>query len=158
MKVFISHQKADSEYAAAIAYRLRYQHEMDSYLDLIDPSVRQPGEDLGNHLRREMTKCTQLLAVVSSNTKTSWWVPWEIGIATEKDYPLATYSGDGTAVPEYLQKWPYLRSLSDIDKYAAASKAAERVFTTKRTYLAEDSARRASTSDFFRTLRADLGQ
>lgn len=79
-----------------------------------------------------------------------------IGIATEKAYPLATYAGGTTTVPEYLRKWPYLRSLTDLDLYAAASKTAADVFRDKRHFLAESSARGYSTKEFFRTLRASL--
>ena len=157
MKVFISHQQKDSEYATAIAFRLRSAHSIDSYLDVIDPKLTQAGEDLGDHLRHEMAQCTQLLAVVSIKTKESWWVPWEIGIATEKDYPLATYCGDGTMVPEYLKKWPYLRTPSDVDEYARASKLAAQHFSRK-SYLGEDSARHSSSAEFYRTLRAALRQ
>ena len=79
-----------------------------------------------------------------------------IGIATEKAYPLATYAGGTTTGPEYLRKWPYLRSLTDLDLYAAASKTAADVFRDKRHFLAESSARGYSTKEFFRTLRASL--
>jgi hypothetical protein len=95
---------------------------------------------------------------VSEATKTSWWVPWEIGIATEKDYPLATFSGGSAALPEYLRKWPYLRSDADLDRYAEASKTAARDLVTKRGYLTESVARERSTKEFFRVLRGSLGQ
>lgn len=158
MKIFISHQKADSESAEAIATRLRVSHQIDSYIDTVDQNLLKSGEALGEYLRREMGRCTQLIAVVSVNTKGSQWVPWEIGIATEKDFPLATFFGDNSSPPEFLQKWPYMRSLRDVDQYASASKAADRNFTVKKSILTEDSARRASTAEFFRTLRASLGQ
>jgi hypothetical protein len=158
MKVFVSHQKGDSEIASAVAARLRLSHQIDCYIDIIDTNLLKSGESLGEYLRSEMGKCTQLIAVVSENTKVSWWVPWEIGIATEKEFPLATYLGANTSTPEYLQKWPYLRSLSDVDQYARASKAADSNFRLRKSTLTEDSARRASTTDFFRTLRAGLGQ
>jgi len=158
MKIFISHQKADSEVAKAVEARLRINHRIDSYVDVIDTNLARSGESLGDYSRREMGNCTQLIAVVSGNTKNSWWVPWEIGIATEKDFPLATFLGDNTPPPEYLQKWPYLRSLSDVDQYAKASTAADNTFRVRKSTLTEESARRESTSDFFRTLRASLGQ
>jgi hypothetical protein len=88
VKVFVSHQKADSEIALAVAARLRVHHQIDSYLDVIDTNLALSGESLGEYLRAEMGKCTQLIAVVSASTKISWWVPWEIGIATEKNFPL----------------------------------------------------------------------
>ena len=158
MKVFISHKKEDSDIAKAVEARLRVNHGIDSYVDVIDAKLARSGESLGEYLRTEMGNCTQLIAVVSASTKLSWWVPWEIGIATEKDFPLATFLGDGTTPPEYLQKWPYLRTLGDVDHYAVASTDADRTFRVRKYTITEDSARRVSTNDFFRSLRASLGQ
>ncbi|WP_331375445.1 toll/interleukin-1 receptor domain-containing protein [Sinorhizobium chiapasense] len=157
IKVFISHQAADGLLAADIARRLKTRHEIDSYLDLIDPNI-QKGEDLALHIQTEMGKCTQLLAVVSEKTQQSWWVPWEIGVATEKDYPLATYAEGATRPPEYLRKWPYLRSHADLDLYAKASRAAQRSLIQKRATLNEGVARFRATRDFYSILRKDLGQ
>jgi len=159
MKIFISHQQADQVLASTIARRLATTHQIDTYLDVIDAQLAKAGEHIGDYLRREMGKCTQLIAVVSTNTKYSSWVPWEIGIATEKDFPLATYVGDQTTPPEFLQKWPVLKSVEDVDKYAVASNASTRASKSERGLLTEDSAsRRSSTQEFFRTLRASLRQ
>lgn len=157
IRVFISHQSADSALAGALSYRLKRLHDIDSYLDIIDPLIKR-GEDLADHIRSEMTKCTQLLAVVSPSTKASSWVPWEVGVATEKDFPLATYSDGGLAPPEFLQKWPYLRTHSDLDVYAETSKRAERVLIEKREGGSESNARRTSTREFYNVLRSRLGQ
>ncbi|SDA39673.1 toll/interleukin-1 receptor domain-containing protein [Sinorhizobium sp. NFACC03] len=155
-KVFISHQHADSSLAKQIADRLRSYHSIDSYLDVIDPNLTR-GEDLARHIQQEMGKCNQLLAVISEKTRESWWVPWEIGVATEKDFPLATYAGGSTMPPEFLRKWPYLRSEYDLDLYARASKAAETSYNYKRGFGHQD-ARPSSTREFYDTLRKSLGQ
>jgi hypothetical protein len=156
MKVFISHQKADSATASAIARRLQTTHQIECYVDVIDPVLARSGESLGDYLRSEMGKCTQLIAVVSASTKSSQWVPWEIGMATEKQFPLATYLGDGTPTLEFLAKWPYLRSMSDVDEYANASRSAQTVL--RKSVLTQDAAQRSATGEFFRTLRAALRQ
>jgi hypothetical protein len=158
IKVFLSHQRADSVKAAEISTRLSSKHGIQSYLDVIDPYLGKPGEDLARHIRAEMSKCTQLLAVVSYNTKESQWVPWEIGVATEKDFPLATFANYTSAVPEFLRAWPYLRTLEDVDKYAEASKRGDYVVITKRSTLNEGLAKRAGSETFFSDLRRSLGQ
>jgi hypothetical protein len=159
LKIFLSHQKADSELTASIAAYLKVRHGLDCYLDLIDPNARGPVERLADHIRSEMDRCTQLLAVVSPSTSHSQWVPWEIGMATEKDFPLATFSGGNALPPEFLRKWPYLRTEADLDKYAAATKEARRTFTRKRSIgLNETASVHSSTADFYTTLRASLGQ
>nr|WP_200991913.1 toll/interleukin-1 receptor domain-containing protein [Rhizobium rhizogenes]QCL10610.1 TIR domain protein [Rhizobium rhizogenes] len=156
IKVFLSHQRADSESAAVIAATLRRQ-SIDSYLDVIDPYINRNIEDLADHIREQMGKCTQLLAVVSRATAESQWVPWEIGVATEKDYPLATFSVGSTLPPEFLRKWPYLRTQADVDQYAKASKDAEQTIVRKQA-SDERLVRRSATRDFYSTLRKSLGQ
>lgn len=158
MKVFISHQHTDSALAVRIASRLRVNHRIDSYLDVIDENFGSQGADLAAHVRAELGKCTQLLAVVSDRTQTSWWVPWEIGVASEKDFPLATYAGGPTPPPEYLRKWPYLRNDAELDAYARASQAAASEFRTARTTYTEVTSRRRSTTEFYRSMKASLGR
>ena len=104
MKIFISHQKSDSANAESLARRLQTFHNLDTYLDVIDSRLARAGEELGEYLRRQLGACSHLLAVVSSSTKGSWWVPWEIGVASEKDYPLATYAIPPCSLPDYLEK------------------------------------------------------
>jgi hypothetical protein len=158
IKVFLSHQKADGAKAAEIAQRLTTKHGIQSYLDIIDPYLGRPGEELAKHIRDEMGKCTQLLAVVSFATKESQWVPWEIGVATEKDFPLASFANYTSAVPEFLRSWPYLRTLEDVDKYAEASKRGQTVYVQKRATLTESAALRSGSQTFFSDLRRSLGQ
>ena len=158
IKVFISHQAADAALALDVATKLRIRHGIASYLDVIDPYIGKPGEDLALHIQVEMGKCTQLLAVISPSTRASQWVPWEIGVATEKEFPLATFSGGQVPPPEFLRKWPYLTTDADIDRYARASLQAEASFAQKRTTLTEGVARVRSTREFYFNLRSSLGQ
>ena len=125
---------------------------------MLDPYLMGRGEDLAAHIRMEMGRCTQLLAVISYNTSDSQWVPWEIGMATEKDYPLATYSSASLPPPEFLRRWPYLRTEADLDRYSSASTLARTFLVSKRSYLTEGDARRDSTREFYRTLRGSLGR
>lgn len=157
IKVFISHQRVDTLQAKAIADRLQNYHQIDSYLDVMDPVIGKTGEELAQYVRAQLATCTQLLAVVSPATKESWWVPWEIGVASEKDYVLATYGGT-TTLPEFLQKWPVLKSEAHLDEYARASKTADRARLLLEKSVTASAARRSSTQDFYKTLRRSLEQ
>ncbi len=161
IRVFISHQQADSALARQAYNFLGENHKIECYLDLIDPEIKK-GEDLAQHLREKLSDCTQLLAIVSHSTKDSWWVPWEIGVATEKDYPLATF-GMSIDLPDYLKKWPYLKTMLDLDEYAIASKSALKHIRTltmdSATATASGSIDRTNaTKHFYQTLRSKLGQ
>jgi hypothetical protein len=158
MKVFLSHQRADAPKASEITARLRVHHGIESYLDVIDVQMGKPGPDLAAYLRREIAKCTHLLAVTSFATRESQWVPWEIGVATEKDYPLATFADYTSAVPEFLAAWPYLRTMSDVDAYARAAKSTNQTFELRKRTITEASARQETSAIFFEALRRDLNQ
>lgn len=54
---------------------------------------------------------------MSESTRNSWWVPFEIGMAAQKDLPTVSYLKAGVELPEYLSYWPRLKSDSDIIKY-----------------------------------------
>lgn len=154
IKVFISHQRADSAKAEEIARRLRDYHQIASYLDVIDSKLGYNGEDLAEYIRSQMGACTQLLAVVSQATRASQWVPWEIGVATEKDFPLATFVGTFATVPEFIANWPVLRDMQAVDAYAHASKQANRTYTTRKgAFVTEAAARKDSTRSFYTDLR-----
>lgn len=158
MKVFVSHKKEDEQLAARVAERLRLNRSQ-VYLDVIDPDRYKAGDDLADYLRQQLEGCTDLMAVVSATTKLSWWVPWEIGVATEKEYPLSTFAGPGCEVPEYLKKWPYLRRLEDIDTYVRVSMEARRLIVERysRTKTASQQ-RPLFVRHFHSNLKQALGQ
>lgn len=164
MKVFISHKREDANKAHEIATRLKNLHRIESYLDVIDPLIGiHDGPALAEHVQKQMDTCDSLLAVVSTATATSQWVPWEIGIATEKGFPLATYANTLMPLPEFLQKWPYLKSDADLDKYARAVNqmvGRNRVSALSKTYSREafDNSMRTTSREFYRNLKADLGR
>ncbi len=155
--VFVSHKAEDTRAATAVAARLRV-NELDVYLDSFDPDATD-GPDLDDYLRTTMRRCHGLMAVVTANTVRSWWVPWEIGVASERDMPMATFSHDNTDIPSYLRKWPYLTQLSQIDQYA---QTARRMVRERRTRIEKGEVRgmaeAVSGSRFNRVLKGALGQ
>lgn len=158
IKVFLSHKNEDSEIAGAIALRLKSHHQIDSYLDVIDRNLEKSGPDLADYIRSEMDKCTQLLAVISTKTRESQWVPWEIGVATEKERPLASFVNPPAVVPEFLQKWPYLQSQHDVDRYAIVSKTTHLALQESQRRSTASIARSTAFREFHRSLKAQLGQ
>jgi hypothetical protein len=128
------------------------------YLDDFDPDAKD-GPDLADYLRQKIGSCHGLMAVVSRKTIASWWVPWEIGVATERDLPMATFSHDSSDVPSYLRKWPYLTQLAQIDQYAQTAKRLIVAGTIHLREGAPTSVREAlSGRAFNRSLRSVLGQ
>ncbi|RJF84581.1 TIR domain-containing protein [Azospirillum cavernae] len=160
-KVFISHKSEDSLAAGKIAERLR-TNAVDCYLDVIDPVEVKDGPDLSNYIRSRMTECTQLMAVVSSATQNSWWVPWEIGVAMEKDFTITSFVTQTVpTIPSYLKKWPFLRTAEDIDLYARHIKTFDsrrRVEKLTESMEIFNKSAPRDVADFHRTLKRQLGQ
>ena len=156
MKVFISHKQEDHRIASAIAERLVSRHRIQIYLDTIDPDTSKAGDDLGEYIRQRLSECTDLMAVVSEKTKMSWWVPWEIGVATEKVYPISTFAGGNCALPVYLRKWPYLRSLDDVDTYVTVRRRVD--VERMQDRAAGRTLYKSFANQFHQRLRVSLGQ
>lgn len=157
--VFVSHKQEDARLALGIGERLKV-NGLGYYLDVVDQQLTKDGPDLGDYLRRKLGECDQLLAVVSGATKFSWWVPWEIGVATEKNYRIATFLKEDIDTPGYLQKWPYLRNAQHIDEYARLSKVVQAEVLAKAQIPGRilESERSAGARDFHRLLKRSLGQ
>lgn len=158
-KVFISHKDSDSVIAKRIAERVK-AHGLGVYLDVIDPALRKSGPDLSDYLLTRMSQCQQLIAVISRETQASWWVPWEIGVGSEKNFRMATYATPtATSVPEYLQKWPVLKSQQDVDLYCKTSRTSQSSQRLVENYSGISTASQKKFSNsFHKDLRAALGQ
>lgn len=148
MPIFISHTTRDDSLAQKVFLRLKHIHSIDCYIDDMDKelSKKRGNSQLTPLLVDRLRRCDTLLAVVSSNTKNSWWVPFEIGTAREMPRVITSYTSlrdqplyDGQdALPEYLLEWPRLRSDNDIDIFAREYKL--------KSFLVESSTGRVKTA------------
>jgi len=133
---------------------------LDTYLDTIDDALAKDGPELSDLLLRRMGECQQLIAVVSSGTKDSWWVPWEIGVGSEKGFRMASYSENYIVLPSYLEKWPALHNDRHIDLYCEYSKRVEGTVNRRmREALTENtrvSIRKSVASDFHSRLKSAI--
>lgn len=156
MKVFISHQKKDSEIASQIYSRLR-MYNIEAYLDTFDDSFTTNSKALTEHLK-EIVRCSSdILVVMSENTKTSWWVPFEIGIAANQNLPTVTYLQNYVTLPEYLDYWPRLKSLDDITKYVKIrNESLEETRKSLDSSVEMFSMHETRTDNFYRRLKAVL--
>lgn len=156
MKVFISHQNKDSEIASQIYSKLS-TYNVDAYLDTFDDSLVTNSRALTEHLKKIVRRSSDILVVMSEHTKDSWWVPFEIGIAANQDLPTVTYLHSYVRLPEYLDYWPRLKSLNDIDKYVRArNERLQETINSQESYRNMFSAGESSTDNFYRRLKAAL--
>lgn len=154
MPVFISHRSTDSDAALKVSLRLR-AHGIDTYLDVLDPEL-QGVENVTQRILDGLRRCTHLLAVISTATAGSWWVPFEIGVATDAEQRITSYALSAVSLPDYLRIWPVLTRDEHIDLFARRY-LEDKVVLEKSWKLSEARATAIrDASDFHRFLKRDL--
>ena len=120
MSVFISYRHTDRVKANEINNRLR-NSGIETYLDVLDVES-QTTNDITNVITDNIKRSSHLLAIVSGSTVLSWWVPFEIGEATITNRRICTYHHGVDKLPEYLDKWPKLNQMEDLDFFISEYK------------------------------------
>ncbi len=121
MPVFLSYHRPDELKARSIYNRLQQVHSIVTYMDVLDEALTNAPSVTGQILQR-LSSCTHLLAFISDTTVQSWWVPFEIGAATQNERRIASYNASRKSrleLPDYLRLWPVLRDSDDLDKVSA---------------------------------------
>jgi hypothetical protein len=158
MPVFISHRTADDMLARRVHDRLKNVHGIECYIDDLDRETNE--RNVTALIVRRVKQCTNLLALVTPNTKGSWWVPFEVGTAREAPRIITSFTNlEHRDLPEYLTEWPVLRGESAVDTFAQYYKRGAPV--VKKALLehrAVASEGIAGIGEFHRGLKAALGQ
>ncbi|HEX2076349.1 MAG TPA: toll/interleukin-1 receptor domain-containing protein [Longimicrobium sp.] len=122
-RIFISHRLADKLYARAIAEYFEsiglhyYFDEQDEVLQRAAQEGHSQDVAIVQAIDDGLAHSTHLLAVLSSRTMGSWWVPYEVGAARAmgKDVRhLLLPSLTAEMVPEYLRIYPQFWSARDL--------------------------------------------
>lgn len=151
MIVFISHKKEDTIPAEYICNELK-KLQVNAYLDVLEGDLLIKGEKLTEHIKERLNSCTDLLAVMSDKTKESWWVPFEIGMAAQRDFPIVSYLINNVELPDYLSYWPALRKTGDLWKYVnAKNKTLQESTIVEKSF--NYSAQHSETDAFYKNLR-----
>jgi hypothetical protein len=153
MPVFLSHKKEDKSATLTIAAYLKTK-DVICYVDAFDPEL-QTTDDITAILMRRIRTCTHIMAVVSNYTQSSWWVPFEVGVASEADKRITSYQLSVVQLPEFLKKWPILKTQNDLDKFVELYKKDNTVeFSESKTYY-----KTIRTADaFHQQLKASIGK
>ena len=116
--VFLSHKRDDLTSALDLAEKLSVNHSLHVYVDEIDPNVNPNDKELDDYLRSVIRNSKSLLVFVSDKTKDSWWVPFEVGVASERDKFIGTFLAAGVQLPSFLDRWWVIPTDLTLDDWA----------------------------------------
>lgn len=118
-RVFISHQKNDSDAARTIADYLQ-DAGIDVYFDQYDSSInRSDPQSVVNAIKRGIENSSHMLVLFSPNTFGSKWVPCEIGYAYNSVVKLNVLRLKGVEkdkLPEYLTIFKLVSDIWDLNQ------------------------------------------
>lgn len=125
--IFISYNRKDGSIAQKVGDWINANDGFTSRIVGFSDSDLDDGIKLTDMLLSEIASCKQIMAVVSRNTVRSWWVPWEIGVGSEKRFKMSSYVIDEDfseslvrSLPEYITMNPILGTKDDVDEYCSA--------------------------------------
>lgn len=92
--IFISYKKEDINEAVKIGDFIM-ENNLNIYLDIFDHDLQDAAKEenhelITQHLENGISKSTHLLSIISEKTKSSWWVPFEIGYSKGCQLNIAT--------------------------------------------------------------------
>ena len=130
IKIFISHKKEDSDKAKEVYDYIVDNWSFEAYLDEFDSYISH--HNVVERIVDNLRKSTHILVLFSEHTIKSMWVPFELGVAYEREQGIGVLIWpDGVNInyklPEYLDEFPKLNCnkkyyddkcyTNDLDKY-----------------------------------------
>ncbi len=102
--VFLSHSSKDKEHLPAVISIIE-NHGGRVYIDIEDDRLpNTPNRETAEILRSTINSCSRFVLFVTTNSKDSKWIPWELGLADgEKSYKFVALFP--TAENSFEQTW-----------------------------------------------------
>jgi len=131
VRIFISHKKEDSNKALELEKYIKSKYpSYKVYVDELDNKINSY-DNVTDRIVYQLRKSNHLLVIFSEHTQKSMWVPFELGIAYERDQGIGVFIWednylDLNNLPEYLDEFPILKcdkndkdecTTKDLDKY-----------------------------------------
>lgn len=122
-RVFISHQKKDSDVANTVAEYL-LSAGIDIYFDRFDNSIDRTNPlSIVKSIRRGIENCSHMLVLFSQNTFDSMWVPWEIGYSYNSLININVLRLKGVVkeqLPDYLKVVKIIMSVYQLNDFISS--------------------------------------
>lgn len=162
--ILISHKKEDVRFANGVAMYLKDKN-IDCYLDNLDDTINK--DNVTKVIVHNLRGATHLIVIFSEKTEKSMWVPFELGIAYERNQGIGVMKIDNVKQPEYLKEFPVMTYKDeDINKFIKEYRKTQSKDTTldglmyfkKSENSVIASANNHTAQDFINSLKQSLKQ
>lgn len=147
MGIFISYRSTDFAIKEQVSNYFK-ENGISCYSDSYDDVLSQSrgSAALTKILVNRISEYDTLFAIVTPNTKNSWWVPFEIGTARQMPRIITSYTNISESdLPEYLLEWPRLRTPENLSIFVKEYNNKSKSITASVESLNENKANYDST-------------
>ena len=123
IQIFISHKKEDKGKAIKISNYIEKNFGFSTYVDVLDDEIEEY-ENVTERIVSQLRESTHLLVIFSEYTKDYMWVPFELGVAYEREEGIGVYIWPNNydsfrehELPEYLEEFPKIKTEEHLDEY-----------------------------------------
>lgn len=151
--VFVSHTTKDDHLAEEVAQCIR-SFGLTAWVDSDHLDRKHDGPSMASTIQGVIRRSYCLLAVVTSATSESWWVPFEIGVASDRDRYLSTYGDPRMSLPSFLEAWPRVRDHDELHVWCEDVKAKKATYrpTFHEAYVEVARQQRSSYASVMRAM------
>ena len=143
--VFVSHTTKDDALAEEVAMCIR-SFGLTAWVDSDNLAAKNDGPGMASKIQGAIIRSYCLLAVVTNATNASWWVPFEIGIAWDRNKYLSTYGDPRVPLPSFLAAWPHVKDREMLRSWCEEMKSKKATYrpTFHRAYVEVASQQRST--------------
>jgi hypothetical protein len=148
--IFLSHKSEDNSAVKAIGDYIK-KRGVDIYLDVDDPDLQKAVKNddhvaITKSIELGIHASTDLMTLISEKTKSSWWVPYEVGFAKSEQKFLSTLKLKSVSyIPSFLFITKLLKGAKALDQYIDGVRNRNRVYARAEILLNEMSRPSRST-------------
>jgi hypothetical protein len=121
--IFLSHISVDKDAVREIGEYLKRYGDLDIYLDENDKGLQAAVKEkdpkkITNFIEKGLSYSTHIMCLISENTYSSWWVPYEIGFAKKSEKEISSLIlKNNPRLPEYLEIGEILKGTKSLNMY-----------------------------------------
>ncbi len=121
--IFLSHISIDKPAAVSIGEYITSRADIDIYLDIYDDELQLAVQNndataITQKIERGISASSHAMCLISENTKSSWWVPYELGFAKKSNKQLSSLMlKNVNEIPAFLQISTIIKGTRTLNAY-----------------------------------------